>query len=661
MPTKTSSTSRRRKKKPASEQSKTCTVCGTAYKRGKIDQKQWRRSKFCSRECLKASKRAGTELPESKNCLQCGVEFKKDPELTLKSWQTRKFCSSACRGAYKATPEGRKQASEAKIASLPAPEVAPDPVSLVSDPKMRAVVAQLASRVLARRSLLQFTKVTHPSYSAGWVHDDICRRLQRFSQQVKDKKSPRLMLLMPPRHGKSELASIRFPAWHLGHAPEHEIINVGYNLDLPMKFSRKVREILRDPIYRVMFPNTMLDPESQGAEAWNTTQGGGFQAAGVGGGITGKGAHILLVDDPIKNMQEADSAVIRDTLWDWYLSTAYTRLAPGGGVLVIETWWNDDDLAGRIQQAMKSDPDADQFEIVKYPALAEFYELRHPESLDIVRLPQVQEGLPLPEFPEGYELLRVPGDALHADRYDATALRRIKANQAPRIWSALYQQNPIPDEGLYFKKSYFRTTPYAIEKYGRNIYTAWDFAIGQKQANDWTVGTTIIQDFDDSLHVVEVNRFKGDSFAIVEAILDTAARWGNDATAPYLLGFEDGQIWKSISPLLLKRMQERRLYPSYEILRPLTDKMARARALQGRMQQGKVFFPEKAVWRAETEFELLRFPGGVHDDIVDSMAWCVNLIVGKSAPFKAERKEPEGWMDKLFRTMNMGEGSHMAA
>ena len=657
MPTKPSSTSRRRKKKLASEQSKTCTVCGSTYKRGKVSRKQWSKSKFCSIECRKRGQRGETEVPETKICAYCSAEFRKDPNLSLKVWERRKFCSAKCRGAFKATPEGRKQASEAKIATLPTPPAQPD---WYDDPKMRVVMAHLASRVLARRSLLQFTKLTHPSYSAGWVHDDICRRLQRFSQQVRDKKSPRLMLLMPPRHGKSELASIRFPAWHLGHAPEHEIINVGYNLDLPMKFSRKVREILRDPIYRAMFPATILDPESSGAEAWNTTMGGGFQAAGVGGGITGKGAHILLVDDPIKNMQEADSAVIRDTLWDWYLSTAYTRLAPGGGVLIIETWWNDDDLAGRILQQMKSDPDADQFEVVKYPALAEFYEFRHPESLDIVRLPHVEKAPP-PEAPEGYELLRAPGDALHADRYDAAALKRIKANQAPRIWSALYQQNPIPDEGLYFKKTYFRTTPYVIEKYGRNIYTAWDFAIGQKQTNDWTVGVTIIQDFDDSLHVVEVNRFKGDSFSIVEAILDTAERWGKEPTAPYLLGFEDGQIWKSISPLLLKRMQERRLYPSYEILRPLTDKLARARALQGRMQQGRVFFPEKAAWRAETEFELLRFPGGVHDDVVDAMAWCVNLIVGKSAPNRVEQKKPEGWMDRLFRTMNVGEGSHMAA
>ena len=223
----------------------------------------------------------------------------------------------------------------------------------MASPKPNSAAAKLlADRVLARRRLLHFTKLTHPRYSAGWVHDDISRRLERFSREVAEGKSPRLMLLMPPRHGKSELASIRFPAWHLGQYPHHELINVGYNLDLPMGFSRKVREVFRDPQYQAIFPDAQLDPDSQSVEKWNTTKGGGFTAAGRGGGITGKGSHILTIDDPLKDQEEADSALVREKLWDWYQSTAYTRLAPGGGVLAIQTWWNDDDLAGRLQQAM---------------------------------------------------------------------------------------------------------------------------------------------------------------------------------------------------------------------------------------------------------------------------------------------------------------------
>jgi len=529
-----------------------------------------------------------------------------------------------------------------------------------------AVQKLLAQRVLARRRLLQFTKMTHPAYSAGWVHDDICRRLERFSREVAERKSPRLMLLMPPRHGKSELASIRFPAWHLGEHPEHEIINVGYNLDLPMKFSRKVREVMRDASYSAIFPDAKLDPDSQSAEAWNTTAGGGFTAAGVGGGITGKGAHILIVDDPIKNQEEADSVSTRDKLWDWYQSTAYTRLAPGGGVLIIETWWNDDDLAGRLQEMMrKSDPDnpADQFEIIRYPALSTEWEYRDEAQphQPIIRTPvEIDVANPPLGFSTQLTPLRPIDFCLHEDRYPTDALKRIRANMQPRIWSALYQQNPVPDEGMYFKKEFFRYEPESPQGYGLRIFTAWDFAIGEKQQNDWTVGATILQDEHDTLHVLEIFRMKGDSFLIIEAMLDVAQRWGQIPGTGYLIGAEDGQIWRAMEPMLKKRMLERRQYPPYEILRPLTDKMARARPLQGRMQQGRVIFPENASWLPQAEQELLRFPAGAHDDVVDALAWAVHLCLGKEPPRVETPPELKSWRDKL-NSLDRSSGTHLSA
>jgi len=513
----------------------------------------------------------------------------------------------------------------------------------------------LARRVLARRRLLHFTDMTHGSYSAGWVHADICRRLEKFSQDVANKKSPRLMLLMPPRHGKSELASVRFPAWHLGHHPEHELINIGYNLDLPMVFSRKVRELVRDPVYQAIFPQANLDPESQSVEKWTTKAGGGFTAAGVGGGITGKGAHILIVDDPIKNQEEADSIAVRDKLWDWYQSTAYTRLAPGGGVLVIETWWNDDDLAGRLQAAMSANPEADQFEIVKYPALSEAWEYRNEQTGEIVRSP---EEITPPDLL--LTLLRPKDFCLHEERYPTEALKKIRANLQPRIWSALYQQNPVPDEGMYFRREYFRYEPQVPSVQGLSVFTAWDFAIGEKQVNDWTVGATILQDENDVLHVLEIFRMKGDSFQIVEAILDAALRWGSTPGTGYVIGAEDGQIWRAIEPLLKKRMLERKQFPPYEVLRPMTDKMARARPLQGRMQQGRVVFHQHAGWLPQAEQELLRFPAGAHDDVVDALAWAVHLCMGKEPP-KAYTPPPlPSWKDRLAY-LDGTDVTHMAA
>jgi len=546
------------------------------------------------------------------------------------------------------------------------------------DPKVRR---EMARRVLARRSLIEFTKRFLPNYEPGWVHYDIAQRLEQFMRDVEAQLSPRLMLLMPPRHGKSELGSIRWPGWCLGHHPEWEFINCGYNLDLPMKFSRKVREMIRDPGFTSVFSQCEIDKESQSAEAWNTTQGGGFTAAGVGGGITGKGAHILGIDDPIKNQIEADSALTRDTLWDWYWSVAYSRLAPGGGVLLVQTCWSDDDLAGRLQQRMadaarssEEYENIDQFTIIRYPAEAEQWEYRNhetnlierfPEPLDPshvdLRMAQREKGVSVPDKIDAqYDLLRMPGEALHPERFTERMIRRLKANQPPRVWSALYQQNPVPDEGIYIRDEYFRYEPTPPAHYGRKVFQAWDFAIGEKQQNDYTVGVTLIQDERDFLHCVELVRFKGDSYTIVEEILQAAARWGSEPTAPLTIGFEDGQIWKSIKPLLEKVMSERGEYPPYEVLRPLTDKMARARPLQGRMQQGRVFFPSEAAWLPEVKKELLRFPAGAHDDIVDALAWAVTLAVGSAPPMVAKPKKIASWKDKLMAADRTG-ASHMTA
>jgi len=476
------------------------------------------------------------------------------------------------------------------------------------------------------------------------VHEDICRRLEKFSDDVALGLSPRLMLLMPPRHGKSELASRMFPAWHLGRHPDHEIIASSYNVGLAMSFSRKVKEVLEDPAYHSVF-DTRLNPNFQGAEEWGVHNArGGYVAAGVGGGITGKGAHVLTIDDPIKNAEEADSADNREKLKDWYDSTAYTRLAPGGGVLIVQTWWHDDDLAGRLQVAMAADDEADQFVVVKYPAIAETDEFLD-YSTDLIVHTQ----------PENGKLLRLKGEALHPARYDIQKLNRIKKTIQPRFWSALYQQNPVPDDGAYFLKEHFkRGVVPAIAR--ANVFIAFDFAISEKKQNDYTVGTVGLQDDDDLLHVAEVLRYKsGDSFFIVESILNLCSRWYSPSLT---LGFEDGQIYRAIESLLKKRMRERRVYPSIVVLKPISDKMARARPLQGRMQQGMVSFNSSGEWYDACRSEMLRFPAGAHDDQVDSIAWMTQMAIGREPPQKLKVKEPKSWRSKLTMA---GQGGHMSA
>lgn len=495
--------------------------------------------------------------------------------------------------------------------------------------------AEMASRLLARRRLLAFVQRFNPRYQAGWVHEDVCRRLEQFSRDVDAGLSPRLMLLMPPRHGKSELASRCFPAWHLGHYPDHEFIATSYNVSLAMSFSRKVKEVMQDPSYHGVF-DTRLHPDMQSAEEWAIAgRRGGYVAAGTGGGITGKGAHVLVIDDPIKNSEEADSADARDKLWEWYGSTAYTRLAPGGGVLVVQTWWNDDDLAGRLQSAMRQDPEADQFTVVKYPAIAEADEyLDYDTDLIVYDQP-----------PENGRLLRQRGDALHPQRYDLKKLNRIRRTIPARFWSALYQQNPVPDEGIFFEREQFHRAepPHASQA---RVYVAFDFAISEKRSNDYTVGVVGLHTPDDLLHVVDRVRFKsGDAFQIVESMLNLIARWS--AHGVVHLGVEDGQIWRALAAVFARRSRERRVFVALKPLRPLTDKLTRARPLQARMQQGSVIFSDKGDWYDEMRLELLRFPAGAHDDQVDALAWLAQMSIETPPPSRMAQRGVKSWRDKL--------------
>lgn len=548
---------------------------------------------------------------------------------------------------------------------------------------------ELAERELSRRRILPFAKRMNPKYAAGWVHEDICRRLERFSDDVAKGLSPRLMLLMPPRHGKSELASKMFPPWHLGRHPEHEVIACSYNISLAMGFSKKIKMIMDDPAYQSVF-QTRLDPNNRSTEEW-TIQGdtGGYVAAGVGGGITGKGAHVLIIDDPIKNAEEADSITTRDSIWDWYGSTAYTRLAPGAGVLIIQTWWHDDDLAGRIQQAMeagKGDDDVDHFEIIKYPAIAEASEFIDTETDEIVRVQMDQEGkdifTSLMAFSgaksedhakaladiaiekarasgvatQNLKFLRFEGACLHEERYDIRKLRKIKATIAGRHWAALFQQNPVPEDGAFFSKDMFKRAPLPFTK-NYNVQIAWDFAIGIKKHNDYTVGTVALQDDKDILHIADqVSMKTNDTDFLIGAILDLAQKWYHPSL---ILGFEDGQIWKTLESSLMKACRARKFYPRIQVLPPLTDKEVRASPLKGRMQAGMVSFNDKGDWYEPCRNEMLRFPAGVHDDRVDSAAWVAQIAIGRTPPRPVAKKTEKSWKDRL--KVGAKGDSHMAA
>lgn len=554
--------------------------------------------------------------------------------------------------------------------------------------RVHGVKEQLLERQLAKKSLLQFLKHFYPRYIAGWVHVDICNRLEKFLNDVVAGKNPRLMLFMPPRHGKSIIASQHFPAWALGQHPEFEIIAASYGSSLPVKFSRYVRALLRDPKYQKIFPETVLDKENENVEGWGTTDGGGYIPAGVGGGITGKGAHILIIDDPVKDAEEADSETTRESVWDWYGSTAYTRLAPLSGVLVIQTRWHDDDLSGRLIQQMRDAhkeldglerevteqltrqlddgeidevkytmciadlakdlrqkrSEIDNWEIVSYPAEAEYDEYQ--DDMGNVLFVDPESGNPVENVIDfdksAARLLRHKGDALHPARYPSDRLKKIKNALQARHWHALYQQNPVPEEGQYFKKEMLRYRKGNLDIRNLPIAIAWDLAIGKKQTNDWTVGIVGAIDYEGNIQIIDQLRGRWDTNEIARNIIMTYAKYRALTDQMCMVGIERGQLEMAIRPELNRLSDELRIFPAYDNeLKPLTDKLIRARPLQGYMQGGKLVLADKELhpWVEVLVHEMLRFPNGAFDDTVDAAAWLARMVERNFS--KPKRLDPE--------------------
>ncbi len=391
---------------------------------------------------------------------------------------------------------------------------------------------------------------------------------------------------MPPRHGKSELASIRFPAWFLGQYPKQQIIAASYNIDLARDFGRDVRDVVGSPEYAKIFDGIGLVKDNKSADRWRTTNGGQYVAAGVGTGVTGKGADIFLVDDPVKDREEAESETRRATVWNWYTSTAYTRLMKGSGrIIVIQTRWHEDDLSGRL--LTREAEGADQW-----------------------------EKLILPAFDED-------GKALWPEWYGEKALRRIQTNIGSRDWQALYMQNPTPDDGEFFKREWFAEGRYPKSRTPRCwYYGTSDYAVSDD--GDYTVhalwGVT-----KDNIWLVDGWRGRTGSEEWIDRKLALIARW-----KPITWFGEKGTIQKSIEPALRTRMRERKIYCRLEWVPSLADKAARARGFQARAEMGMVRLPTGELGDTFLE-ELLKFPAGRHDDCVDCCS-LLGLVIDNAHP-----------------------------
>lgn len=424
--------------------------------------------------------------------------------------------------------------------------------------ELETLTKQLKARQ-ARQSLLGFTEYTNPTYERAGHHERIAAKLEAVERGEID----RLMIFMPPRHGKSELASKRFPAWCLGRNPKRQIIAASYNSDLANDFGRNVRNLVAEPEFGQVFPGVSLATDSAAANRMNTNHGGAYVAAGVGTAVTGRGAHIALIDDPFKDREEADSERRRELVWDWYRSTLYTRLMPGGAIVLIQTRWHEDDLAGRLLEQ-----EGDQWEVLELPALND------------------------------------AGAALWPEWYDEKALERIKATIGPREWSALYQQRPQPDEGTYFRREWFHEwgkLP-ALRYYGTSDYAVTD------GGGDFTVHRVWGVDHLGNLYRVDGWRGQTASDEWIERKIDLIAKW-----KPLAWFGEGGVIQKAIEPMLLRRMRERKVPCRLEWLPSVADKPTRARSFQAMAATGRVQFEPGADLS-----EFLVFPAGKHDDDVDT-------------------------------------------
>jgi len=455
--------------------------------------------------------------------------------------------------------------------------------------RKKQTIARAANNELARRSLCDFATATDERYIVNWHHKILCEYLDKFVQ----KKIKRLMVFMPPRHGKSELVSRKLPAFIFGKNPDAEIISSSYSADLAQRMNRDTQRIISNPLYTELFPGTTLSGQSNqiisgGSYIRNSDifeivgRRGVYRSAGVFGGITGMGADYIIIDDPLKNREDSSSDILRDKVWEWYTSTLYTRLEKDGSILLTMTRWHEDDLAGRLLRLMESDPAADQWTVLNFPAIAEA--MRHPDDP------------------------RNEGEALWPMKYPLTQLEATRASIGALDWNALYQQRPAPMEGGLFKREYWQfwnEWPPNLT----NWVQSWDCTFKGTNKSDYVVGQVWARD-GANYYLIDQVRRRMTFTETLQAIREMSELYPQ--THRKLI--EDKANGSAVIDTL--RSEITGLIP----VQPQGGKEARAQAISAAVESGNVFLPQKAHWVGDFIEECASFPNGAHDDQVDSMS-----------------------------------------
>ena len=456
---------------------------------------------------------------------------------------------------------------------------------------------------LARSDLIEYVKHTSPQYKVYEFHRQVADALMA----VERGEIRRLMISAPPRHGKTQLVSKRFPLWYLGRNPNTQIVHCGYGGTIAEDAGRDLRNLTYNDSHLDVFPNCTLLGDSTAVNKWHTTNGGIYIATGIGGAITGRGFHLGIIDDPVKGREEAESDVMQHKTWAWYKSEFFSRrMGPNNAIVAIGTRWHENDLFGKL---LDQNIPGEHWTHLRFPAIDEEGRALCPDLI------------PLKEL----EISRLTD---------------------PREWQALYMGDPTPDEGVYFEKKWLqRGVPPAKET--MKIYGASDYAVTD-DGGDWTVHLVVGIDPSERMWVLDLWRKQTSPDKWMPPLLDMMEYW-----KPIRWAEESGQIEKSVGPFLFKEQMRRKVYCHRVQFSSSKDKPTRARSIQGRVAMRGLWMPVAAPWAGDAQSELLKFPTGKHDDIVDTLSLIGRMIAGieKGKKLESDQALPPGTLtlNKLLK------------
>lgn len=439
----------------------------------------------------------------------------------------------------------------------------------------------------ARQHLIDFQIATNPRYSPNWHHETVAKELEHI-EAFGDRDYKILVIDEPPRHGKSQQISIDFPAWFLGRNAEKEIITSAYSGELAQDFGGKTREKVSSEAYKIIFPEVELKEDEQARGRWRTKGGGSYTAVGVGGPITGRGADVAIVDDPIKNREEAESEVMRRKLWDWFTSTLFTRLSPHGVVIIMHTRWHMLDLVGMIL----ANPELSK--LVKH--------LHFPALADTDQMP--------------YRKLNEP---LWKDRFNFLALTNIRNTIGPYDWASLYQGSPILTEIQEFKPQWIHEIDeFHVSMMNCRRFLTVDTAMSKKTQADYTGLCDNSVNQENYWHL-RAWRQKLSPEELVEMLFTLHKNNKYEA-----IGIERTTYTDGLKPYLDSEQRKRNVFlPIVELQHHQTSKEIRIRGLIPRYSANSIFHIKDRC--NDLVEEQQQFPVGIHDDVLDAEAYQLQL------------------------------------